>query len=83
MTGLTYTPGTPIWLRAQFEGASPTTIRIRAWSGGSEPSGWAYTATDSQSQLQDAGAAGVRAYLGSTASPLTLSWDNLEVTDLP
>ena len=83
--GLTYTPGTPIWVRAQFTGTSPTTIRVRAWSGATEPTGWTYTGTDSTAALQAAGAVGVRGFLAANANPapVTLSWDELTVKQLP
>jgi chitodextrinase len=85
VTGLTHTPGGFIRLRAQVEGASPTTIRIRAWAdGAAEPSTWQYTATDSATGLQVAGAVGVRAYLSSatTNAPILLSFDDFRVTSI-
>ena len=63
--GLTRSAGQFIWLRGQFEGANPTTMRMRAWADGStEPSTWQYTATNAAAGLQVAGGVGVRTYLG-------------------
>ena len=83
--GLTYSPGTQIWVRAQFSGTSPTTIRLRAWTGATEPTGWTYTATDSTAALQDAGGIALRAYLPSNANPapVTVIWDELTVKQIP
>jgi CSLREA domain-containing protein len=83
--GLSYTPGTPIWVRAQFTGTSPTTIRLRAWTGATEPSGWTYTGTDSSAALQTAGAIGLRGFLAANANPapVTVTWDELTVKQLP
>jgi hypothetical protein len=81
--GLSYTPGTPIWVRAQFTGTSPTTIRLRAWTGATEPSGWTYTGTDSSAALQTAGAIGLRGFLAANAkpAPVTVTWDELTLSD--
>jgi hypothetical protein len=79
VAGLTRSPGSFIWVRAQFSGASPTTIRMRAWADGSpEPSTWQFTATNSVAGLQVAGGVGVRAYLGSATSnaPVLVSFDD-------
>jgi hypothetical protein len=83
VSGLTHKAGTFIRLRSQVTGASPTTIRLRAWADGeAEPTGWIYTATDSTTALQVAGAVDVRAYLGSKASnaPLNVRFDDYLVT---
>jgi hypothetical protein len=85
VTGLTASPGSFIWLRAQVSGTSPTTIRIRAWADGStEPSTWQYTATNAAAGLQIAGAVGLRAYTGSavTNGPITLTFDDFRVTGI-
>ena len=68
VTGLNATPGAFIRMRAQFSGANPTTIRMRAWADGTtEPTTWQYTATNTAAALQVAGAVGLRNYLGSGA----------------
>jgi len=83
VAGLTHTAGAALWVRAQVSGADPTTIRVRVWADGQpEPSAWAASVTDSTAALQSAGAAGLRAYLGSasTNAPVVLSWDDWSVT---
>ena len=85
VTGLTATPGAFIRMRAQISGASPTTIRIRAWADGTtEPTTWNYTATNSAAALQVAGAVGLRTYIGSatTNAPVTATFDDLQVTSI-
>ena len=76
--GLTYTAGTASHIRAQVTGTNPTTLRIRAWTGSSESTTWAATATDTSSVLQAAGGVGLRAYIsGSTTNaPTTFSIKN-------
>ena len=68
----------PIWIRAQAIGASPTTLRIKAWANGAlEPTAWNYTATNSEAVLQSAGAVGLRTNIGTptTNAPVTFSFD--------
>ena len=80
-----FAPGTAVWVRMQVEGASPTTVRMRAWADGSpEPSTWAYTATDSTAGLQAAGVAGFQARLSSsaTSAPTLFSVDGFRVVTL-
>jgi hypothetical protein len=77
VAGLTYERGTRVWLQARFEGAAPTTIRIRAWRGSTPPSGWAFIGTDRGGPLQDAGRLGVRGHLDRDAAqaPVLLRWE--------
>ena len=85
VAGLTFTPGSFIWLRAQVSGTSPTTLRIRAWADGtSEPSTWQYTATNNAAALQAAGGVGLRAYLsgGTTNAPVLYSFDDFRATGI-
>lgn len=79
--GLTHTPNTFFWVRAQVTGTNPTTIRIKAWPNGqNEPSGWNYTVTDSWAALQTSGAVGLRAWLGSaTNGPVRFIFDDFMV----
>jgi hypothetical protein len=79
-TGLSFTPGDTFLLRAQAEGASPTTIRARAWEQGTaEPASWQATATNATAGLQQAGSVGIRTVnLSSTAT--TLRFDDLAAT---
>jgi len=79
VAGLSHTADSFIWLRAQVEGQSPTTIRVKAWAHGqAEPAEWHYTGTNSASALQTAGAVGLRTYLGSQVSnaPVAFSFDD-------
>ena len=66
--GLTDTPGTFIWLRAQVTGINPTTIRIRAWADGqAEPTTWQYTGTEFEGPATDrrlGGSARLHPWLG-------------------
>lgn len=85
VSGLTHTPGAFIQLRVQATGSAPTTLRMRAWAGGSsEPTTWQYTVTDSTSGLQSAGGVGLRAYLGSatTNAPLLVTFDDFRATGM-
>jgi hypothetical protein len=51
------------WFRSQAVGTSPTTIRFRIWADGdTEPSTWAGSTTDSETDLQNSGGWGVRFY---------------------
>ena len=80
VTALTATPGAFFRVRAQFSGANPTSIRMRAWADGTtEPTTWQYTVTNAAAALQVAGAVGLRSYLGSAATnaPITVTVDDL------
>jgi hypothetical protein len=70
-----------IWFRAQVTGASPTTIRVKAWADGqTEPVAWQFTAADSLAAIQVAGSIGLRAYVGNvTTAPIVLSFDDYSV----
>ena len=83
--GLTQSPGTFLNLRTQVTGASPTTIRVKAWAdAAAEPAAWQFTTTSGASQLQDGGTTGLRMYLntGVTNAPAALSFDDLSVESL-
>lgn len=83
-TGLSNTPGTVYAVRMQTTGTAPTSIRAKIWiAGQSEPSTWAHGITDAAAALQVASGIGVGAYIASSATnaPITLTWDNLVVTD--
>jgi CSLREA domain-containing protein len=80
--GLTHSANSFIWLRAEVTGASPTTIRLRAWADGqTEPSTWHYTATNTTAALQSEGNVGLRAYISSalTNAPVTFRFDDFLV----
>jgi glucose/arabinose dehydrogenase len=81
--GLTFTPGTEIWLRAQVSGTNPTTIKVKAWlDGQAEPVNWQFSATSNAAALQTAGSVGLRTYAGSqvTNTPLVVTFDDFAVT---
>lgn len=83
VAGLTLTPGNQINVRAQVTGTGTTTIRVKAWAEGqAEPSGWQFTATDTNANLQSAGSVGLRVFIGSNVSnaPVTFSFDDYAVT---
>ncbi|MGE5141263.1 MAG: hypothetical protein ACM3JD_17480, partial [Rudaea sp.] len=70
-------------VHAQFYGVNPTVIRARVWPDGqSEPATWQYSASDSESVLQAAGAVGLRNYIssGATSLPTTISYDDFLAT---
>jgi hypothetical protein len=68
-------------LRVQLQGASPTTIRVKAWRlGTSEPAAWSLTTTSSNGP-QVAGSLGIRT-VNTTSADTTLSFDNLLATRL-
>jgi PKD repeat protein len=79
--GLTHTANGFIWVRSEVTGASPTTIRVKAWAGDQpEPSGWHFSATNSNAAVQIAGGVGLRAYMSSTNAPITFGFDDYRVT---
>lgn len=73
----TVTPGSPIHVRLQVTGTSPTTVRAKLWLGSAaEPTAWTVTGTaDSYADLQVPGSVGANAYLSgsSTNAPLAVS----------
>lgn len=82
------TPASNTWyrLRAQVEGTSPTSIRIKLWQEGSaEPVSWQYTTTDSEATLQAAGPSGVRTFIHSstTNGPVSATIDDYTVESIP
>jgi CSLREA domain-containing protein len=80
--GLTQTPGALINLKAEFVGANPTTIRIKAWADGqAEPGGWLFTATNSTASVQSNGAFGLRLYAAGSVNnaPVQFRFDDYQV----
>jgi N-acetylneuraminic acid mutarotase len=76
-TGLTFASGDTFVLRVQAEGASPTTIRAKAWKvGTAEPSAWTVTATSTTAALQKAGTLGIGT-INTSSAATTISFDNL------
>jgi hypothetical protein len=79
--GLSMAGQAPIRLRYSVSGASPTTIRVFAWSPGAEPPTTPQLiVTDSQASLQAAGRIGLGGTIGSTSPTATLQVDDLEVS---
>ena len=80
VANVTLAAGDFIRVRAKVTGASPTTIRVRAWADGTaEPTTWTYTGTDSVAALQAPGGVGLQAYLSSstTNAPVLVTVDDL------
>lgn len=78
--GLNVTAGTKVAVRMQTFGTSPTTVRAKVWAaGGTEPTAWLVSSTDSRAALQVAGGIAVRTYLSgsSTNAPVTMLVDDL------
>jgi pimeloyl-ACP methyl ester carboxylesterase len=76
-TGYTHSANAWYHVRAQSEGVSPTTLRVKVWPDGqSEPSSWQIEITNSAAALQVAGAPGVRTILSSSATnmPVDVRW---------
>ena len=85
ITGLAYGPGTGIRVRMQAYGTYPTTIQLKAWrEGDPEPGPWAYSVTDTEALLQEAGMIGIRVYVSSSSmvSPVTFGFADLVVTSI-
>ncbi|MFT3798207.1 PKD domain-containing protein [Microbacterium sp.] len=79
----TIAAGDTVSLRLDVEGASPTTLRARAWkAGSSEPTTWLVTTQDSTSGLQVAGGAALGTYVSSTITntPYSVRFDHYSVT---
>jgi PKD repeat protein len=84
VAGLTYTAGDQLALRIRVNGTSPTTISASAWKvGGTEPTGWQLTATDTTAGLQAAGVTGVNGYLSGSATngPIGIRFDRFRVVE--
>ena len=70
----TFSAGTSYTVRVQAWGSGTTNLRAKVWAaGGSEPSTWAATTTDSTAALQSAGAIAIRPYLSGSATNATVS----------
>src|SRR5690606_41925359 len=71
----------PVNLRIEVAGASPTTSRAKLWTGSTEPSGWQWQVTDSTAGLQVPGHTGVAGMLApnTTNTPVVVSFDDYRV----
>jgi len=76
---VTYTSGATLHVRVQVTGTGTTTLKIRAWSGATEPSTWQVTSTDTTASLQNAGGVGIRGYMSAstTNGPMSLQLDKI------
>src|SRR6266487_3722701 len=82
-TGIAAADGVILWLRIEFQGVNPTTLRARAWlDGTTEPSTWLLNTTDNNSAEQVAGAVGVRARNEDTAASHTFQYESYQATAL-
>jgi large repetitive protein len=69
-TGVTAADGVVVYVRVEFQGINPTTIRARVWQSGTvEPSTWLLNITDSTPGEQKAGSLGVRVRKRRRARP--------------
>lgn len=66
--GLTWTAGGVLKLTVQTTGATSTTLRAKAWTGATEPTGWQITSTDSTPALQAPGTVGLHAARSASAT---------------
>lgn len=68
-TAIALDKSSPLTMRMQALGASPTRLRLKAWvASKDEPSAWAVDVTDSSdARLQQRGSVGVHAYLSGSS----------------
>jgi hypothetical protein len=81
-TGIAFTAGAYM-MRVQLQGASPTTVRTKAWKAGTaEPSAWL---SESKTTIgpQLSGGVGVRTSALSTPAAVAFGFDDLVVSDMP
>jgi CSLREA domain-containing protein len=79
VAGLVVGTGTRLGFRLRVAG---TDLGIRVWdAAGAEPATWDQTGSDSTAELQGAGSAGLRTYIGSgvTNGPVTVGLDDFRV----
>ena len=80
-TGITAANTVVLFLRVEFQGINPTTIRARAWlKGTTEPSTWLLNVTDSTSAEQVAGQFGVRGRNEDTAASHVFKYNSFHAT---
>jgi hypothetical protein len=82
-TGVAAADGIVLWLRVEFQGVNPTTIRGRVWQAGTaEPSAWLLNTTDGTSVDQVTGAVGVRTRNEDTAASHVFKYQSFTATVL-
>jgi hypothetical protein len=74
-----YSAGSFLKVRVSVTGSGPTTLRMKVWSGQSEPSSWQHTVTDGTSNVQDAGRVALQAYTPGNGVAATIRFDDLIV----
>jgi PKD repeat protein len=74
----TFAAGDTLHLRAQAVGSGTTALKFKVWKGGTEPSTWGVSTTDTTAALQSASGVGIWTYSsGSTTNqPIVVSVDN-------
>jgi hypothetical protein len=83
-TGVPAAAGVVVWIRVEFQGVKPTTIRARIWAAGTaEPSTWLLNTTDSTAAEQTAGAIGVRARNEDWSAARTFQFQSYQASALP
>lgn len=75
----TFTVGTPIRVRVQAVGTSPTQLKAKAWRVGATEPNWQLQATDANIASQKPGGVGVFGYVSSSATngPTVIAMDNM------
>ena len=82
-TGIPAAAGVALWVRVQFQGTKPTTIRARVWPvGTTEPPGWLLTTSDSTAAEQSAGAVGLRARNEDNLVTRTFQFQSFQASSL-
>ena len=80
VSGVTFTPGTPLTLRLQVKGTTSVSLNAKVWpAAGTEPAAWQTSLTDATPDLAGAGGIGLVAYLSGSATnaPVVVTFDNL------
>ncbi len=77
-----YSVGSTLQIKVQVTGASPTTIKAKAWKTSQSEPDWQLSTTDGSSGLQDAAGVSLVSYLSgsSTNFPIVASYDDLLAT---
>lgn len=75
-------PGTPLRVRVQAVGSSPTTLRAKVWVAGTDEPDWMVQVQDSSTGMQAPGSVGVENYVAasSTNGAVTIDTDDLSVS---
>jgi hypothetical protein len=72
VTGVTYTAGSTLNVRARVTGTGTTTITARVWaSGTTEPANWQLSRTDTTAALQVGGSVGLAVHRPNATTAAT------------